>query len=52
MKTCGYYGSPLKLVDKYDCYFSFCVMKLKYEDVQENGKRKNFYRLRNLLWMI
>ncbi|MBV7508589.1 hypothetical protein KW850_25570 [Bacillus sp. sid0103] len=41
MKTCAYCGSPVKFLDKYNYYCYFCTMKLKYEDVQENGKRKN-----------
>jgi hypothetical protein len=42
MKTCAYCGSSIEIMDRNYCYCSFCVMKLKYEDVQENGKRKNF----------
>lgn len=41
MKTCAYCGSSVILMDGNDYYCSFCTMKLKYEDVQENGKRKN-----------
>lgn len=41
MKTCAYCGSPVKSIDRNDYYCSFCTMKLKYVDVQENGKRKN-----------
>jgi hypothetical protein len=41
MKTCAYCGSSVKLMDRYNYYCSFCTMKLKYEDVQDNGKRKN-----------
>jgi len=42
MKTCTYCGSPVKSIDRFDYYCSFCMMDLKYEDVQENGKRKNY----------
>ncbi len=41
MKTCAYCGSPVQLIDLNDYYCSFCMMKLKDEDVLENGKRKN-----------
>ncbi|MCM3653405.1 hypothetical protein [Metabacillus litoralis] len=41
MKTCAYCGSPVTFVDMDECYCSFCTMKLKREDVLENGKRKS-----------
>lgn len=41
MKTCPYCGSHLESIDQQYYYCDFCCMKLKYEDVQENGKRKN-----------
>ena len=41
MKTCAYCGSPVTFVDMDECYCSFCTMKLKKEDVLENGKRKS-----------
>ncbi|MEK4973670.1 hypothetical protein NSQ89_15030 [Niallia sp. FSL R7-0648] len=41
MKTCPYCGSHLENIDLQYYYCDFCCMNLKYEDVQENGKRKN-----------
>jgi len=41
MKTCAYCGSHVTFVDRNEFYCSFCEMKLKFEDIRENGKRKN-----------
>ena len=41
MKTCPYCGSKVAPIDTYDYYCSFCSMKINYQDIQENGKRKN-----------
>lgn len=41
MKTCPYCGSEVQLQVQFFYYCSFCQIKLKKEDVQENGERKS-----------
>lgn len=40
MKTCPYCGSDVRFSDLDFGYCTFCEMKIPYEDIQENGQRK------------